>query len=293
MNMKTPVAKTPVTIIGLGPMGRAMATAYLNNGHPVTVWNRTASRADDLVARGAVLAASPAEALAAGDITILSLTDYTAMYAILDGAGEALAGRVLVNLSSDSPMASREAARWLADRGADMLTGGVMVPEYAVGTEGAYVFYSGSAELMDAHRDTLAVIGRPDYRGADPGLAQLWYQAMLDVFLTSLSAFAHASALLASAGVKAAESVPYQRENLDLVKLLLDESAKAIDSEDFADHGANVRMMGATADHIVQTSREVGADEVLPKAVRSHYHRAIEAGHAASAWTSLYTVMRG
>jgi 3-hydroxyisobutyrate dehydrogenase-like beta-hydroxyacid dehydrogenase len=61
-----------VTIIGLGPMGQAMARAFLAAGHPVTVWNRTASRADALVAEGAPRAATPAEALAASRLVILS-----------------------------------------------------------------------------------------------------------------------------------------------------------------------------------------------------------------------------
>ncbi|MER7083976.1 NAD(P)-binding domain-containing protein, partial [Saccharopolyspora kobensis] len=40
--------KQPVTLIGLGPMGQAMVKVLLDAGHPVTVWNRTASRADDV-----------------------------------------------------------------------------------------------------------------------------------------------------------------------------------------------------------------------------------------------------
>lgn len=281
-----------VTVIGLGPMGRAMANAYLDKGYTVTVWNRTASRAGDLVARGATLAATPAEAVAAGGPIILSLTDYAAMYAILDGAGDALAGRVVVNLSSDSPAATREAGRWLADRGAELLTGGVMVPEYMVATDASFVFYSGPRAIMDAHHETLDVIGRPHYKGEDHGLAQLWYQALLDVFLTGLSSFAHAAALLASGGVRAGELVPYARENLDLVKALLEDSAKAIDGGDHADRGANVTMMGATADHIVAASRDAGIELGLPRAVQSHYRRAIEAGHARDSWTSLYEVIR-
>jgi 3-hydroxyisobutyrate dehydrogenase-like beta-hydroxyacid dehydrogenase len=44
-------------MIGLGPMGQAMVRRFLATGHRVTVWNRTASRADELVAEGAVRAA--------------------------------------------------------------------------------------------------------------------------------------------------------------------------------------------------------------------------------------------
>ena len=69
---------TPVTVIGLGPMGRAMAGALLAAGHPVTVWNRTAARAEPVVAADAVLAPTPSDALRAGPLVILSLTDYRA-----------------------------------------------------------------------------------------------------------------------------------------------------------------------------------------------------------------------
>jgi 3-hydroxyisobutyrate dehydrogenase-like beta-hydroxyacid dehydrogenase len=66
----------PVTVIGLGPMGRAMVTTLMKAGHPVTVWNRTPSRAAELVRAGAALAPTPSDAVKASKLVILSLTDY-------------------------------------------------------------------------------------------------------------------------------------------------------------------------------------------------------------------------
>ncbi|MFD4180592.1 NAD(P)-dependent oxidoreductase [Rhodococcus sp. NPDC058514] len=285
-------ANTPVTVIGLGPMGRAMVGAFLDGGHQVTVWNRTASRADELVSRGAKRAETPTEAVLASDLVILSLTHYGAMYDVLDTVGDALAGRVVVNLSSDTPEATREASRWLADRGADLLVGGVMVPAPMVGGDGAYVFYSGAESTMDAHRQSLSAIGRPDYRGEDPALAQLWYQAQLDVFLTALSSFAHAAALVGSAGVSATEFFPYAAETFTLAVSMLEESAERFDAGDHRDEGANVTMMGATADHIVGASRDAGIDVELPQAIQAHYARAIADGHGRDSWTSLFETIR-
>lgn len=282
----------PVTVIGLGPMGHAMAGTYLKQGHAVTVWNRTASRADDLVAAGATRTSTAAEAVGASELVILSLTDYQAMYDILDTVGDELSGRVIVNLSSDTPDKTRRAGRWLADRGAQLITGGVMVPAVMVGSEHSYVFYSGPEQVVAAHSKTLAVIGRPDYRGEDLGLAQLWYQAQLDIFLTGLSSFAHASAMLASAGVTAKEEVSYARENFELVIQFLEQSAAAIDSGVHTDNGANVTMMSASADHIVGASREAGIDLDLPNAVAAHYRQALAAGHGRDSWTSLFEVIK-
>ena len=281
-----------VTVIGLGPMGQAMVHVFLDHGCPVTVWNRTASRADDVVARGATLAVTPAAAVAASELVILSLTDYQAMYDILGDVGDVLDGRVLVNLSSDTPERTRQAAAWAAAKGASLIAGGIMVPAPVVGHDGAYVFYSGSRTAFEAHQPALRLIGRPDFVGDDPGLAQLFYQAQLDIFLTSLSAFLHAAALVASAGVSAKEFLPWAVSNFDSLSSYLPEAAQAIDDGAHPGALATAAMMGATADHIVGASRAVGIDVELPQAVQSHYARAIAAGHGQDGWTSLYEVIK-
>ena len=145
-------------------------------GHPVTVWNRTPPGRTPWSPTGATRAATPADAVAAADLVILSLTDYQAMDDILGPVGDPigpLAGKVLVNLSSDTPDRTRAAATWAAEHGARLLTGGVMVPAAMVGAEAAYVYYSGPEDVFRAHEPVLRLIGEPRYVGADPGLAQL------------------------------------------------------------------------------------------------------------------------
>jgi 3-hydroxyisobutyrate dehydrogenase-like beta-hydroxyacid dehydrogenase len=292
--MTTHTSRPPVAVIGLGPMGQAMARALMAGGHPVTVWNRTPSRADGLVADGATRADSPAAAVAASDLAILSLTDYQAMDDILRPVGPGLAGHTIVNLSSDTPERTRRAAAWAAGLGARFLTGGVMVPAPMVGTEAAYVYYSGPRSLVDRHAATLELIGAPRYVGEDPGLAQLWYQAQLDVFLTALSGLLHATALAGSEGVTAAEFLPEALQTLADIPAMLggEDTARNLDSGVHPGDLSTATMMGATADHIVGASEAAGIDVELPRAIRSHYGRAIAAGHGRDGWTSLIEVIK-
>ncbi|MBT1184576.1 NAD(P)-dependent oxidoreductase [Streptomyces sp. CJ_13] len=286
-----------VTVIGLGPMGRAMTRALLAAGHPVTVWNRTAGRAAGVVTDGATLAATPGEAVEASDLVILSLTDYRAMYDVLGGATGSLAGRTLVNLSSDTPDRTREAAAWAAGHGAAFLTGGVMVPAPMVGTEAAHVYYSGRGEAMERHLTALALLGTPRYLGEDPGLAQMMYQAQLTVFLTTLSALMHATAMLGTAGMKAGEALPELLSSADAIGAILrageQHPGTALDAGEHPGDLSTVTMMGATADHIVETSTALGLDLALPQAVRGHYRRAIEDGHGGDNWTRIIDGIRG
>ncbi|MFF6805609.1 NAD(P)-binding domain-containing protein [Streptomyces sp. NPDC012616] len=285
-----------VTVIGLGPMGQAMTRTLLAAGHPVTVWNRTAGRADGVVADGARLATTPAEAVEASDLVILSLTDYRAMYDVLDGATASLAGRTLVNLSSDTPDRTRRAAAWAAGHHAAFLTGGVMVPAPMVGTDAASVFYSGAGEVMERHGAALAPLGTARYLGADPGLAQMMYQAQLAVFLTTLSALMHATAMLGTAGMKAAEALPELLSFTDTIGAILRAGeatpGTALDAGEHPGDLSTVTMMGATSDHIVETSTSLGLDLALPLAVQAHYRRAIDDGHGGDNWTRIIDAIR-
>ncbi|WP_405659636.1 NAD(P)-binding domain-containing protein [Streptomyces sp. NBC_01166] len=285
-----------VTVIGLGPMGRAMTRTLLATGRPVTVWNRTPGRADGVVADGATRAATPREALDASALVILSLTDYRAMYDILGDATGSLAGRTLVNLSSDTPDRTREAAAWAAGHGAAFLTGGVMTPAPMVGTEASYVYYSGPGEVMERHRAALAPLGAPRYLGDDPGLAQMMYQAQLAVFLTTLSALMHATAMLGTAGMKAEESLPELLAAAgtigDIMSAGEERPGAALDAGEHPGHLSTVTMMGATADHIVETSTSLGLDLALPLAVQAHYRHAVEDGHGSDNWTRIIDRIR-
>jgi 3-hydroxyisobutyrate dehydrogenase-like beta-hydroxyacid dehydrogenase len=286
-----------VTVIGLGPMGQAMTRTLLTAGHPVTVWNRTARRAEGVVADGATLAATPGEAVEASGLVILSLTDYQAMYDILGSATGSLAGRTLVNLSSDTPDRTREAATWAAGHGAHFLTGGVMVPAPMVGTEASYIYYSGREQVMESHRAALAPLGTPKYLGEDPGLAQMMYQAQLAVFLTTLSALMHATAMLGTAGLKASEALPELLSFTDSIGDILrageGQPGAALDAGEHPGDLSTVTMMGATSDHIVETSASLGLDLALPLAVQAHYRHAIEHGHGGDNWTRIIDSIRG
>jgi 3-hydroxyisobutyrate dehydrogenase-like beta-hydroxyacid dehydrogenase len=267
-----------------------MAHALLRAGHEVTVWNRTPRRAEDVVAAGAVLAATPAEAVSASDATILSLTDYQAMWDVLGDATDALRGRTLVNLSSDTPDKAREAAAWATRHSARFVAGGVMVPAPMIGTEPAYIYFSADEEQFTAHRDTLAALGDLRYLGEDPGRALLMYQANLDVFMTALAGIAHATAMVGTAGITATQFLPEAMELFRAIPVMIapdgiDVLGANVDADDHPGAGASNVMMSATADHILGTSVAVGIDQSLPRAVQRLYRLAVDAGFGDDGWT--------
>src|SRR6195952_4011794 len=110
-----------VAFIGLGRMGHGMAGRYLGSGFTVAVWNRSKAKADDLVARGARWANSPADAAAGADAVVTMVADDGASRAVWlgkDGAAEtAKAGTLAIECSTVSYQHALELGRDLRARG--------------------------------------------------------------------------------------------------------------------------------------------------------------------------------
>ncbi|MFC7645825.1 NAD(P)-binding domain-containing protein [Streptosporangium lutulentum] len=160
-----------VTVIGLGSMGSALATALLDRGHPTTVWNRTAHRAEALAARGARPAADPGEAVTASPLIVACVLDYEALHGVLEPVGGSLEGRTLVNLTSGSPEQARETAAWallvrrrLSRRRRHDDSPGCR----QTGDDVPLQRFTRSLRRPPPHPGR---VGRPLHLGADPGLA--------------------------------------------------------------------------------------------------------------------------
>src|SRR5215208_7204792 len=75
-----------VALLGLGRMGHPFAARLLAAGFPLTVWNRTAARAADLVAAGARGARTPADAVYDAEVVVTMLADPPALRSVLAAA---------------------------------------------------------------------------------------------------------------------------------------------------------------------------------------------------------------
>ncbi|MDQ3952414.1 MAG: NAD(P)-dependent oxidoreductase [Actinomycetota bacterium] len=159
---------TTIAVVGLGAMGRRIARRLLDAGHELHVWNRTPEKAEELVAAGAVAAASPAGAAAPAEVVITMVADPDALAAVTEGpegvAAGATAGTVVLEMSTVGPRAV-ERLRSVLPEDVTLLDAPVLGSLSEVEDATLRVFVGGDRPAFDRVRPVLESFGSPLHAG--------------------------------------------------------------------------------------------------------------------------------
>jgi 3-hydroxyisobutyrate dehydrogenase-like beta-hydroxyacid dehydrogenase len=292
-----------VTVIGLGAMGSALARVLAGRGHVVTVWNRSGLGGG----RGAGLreaaaggpdggasvrvAATPAEAVTAGPLALMCVTDYPAAEQILDAPGvvEALSGRTLVQLSNGSEAQVRAQLKRVRGAGGRVLSGGIMAYPRHIGAAETVVLYAGDAAAFEEHRATLAdLAGGQRFLGDDPAVQNAVYDAAFGFYFAALCGFLENAALVADRGVAVSELAAVMP---GMTALLLDhlvDAARRIESGDYAGDQAStdVHLDGALRRREAFAAR--GLQSLMADGYAAYCRRVHDAGDGGEDIAAIY-----
>lgn len=283
---------TTISVLGLGAMGSALAKAFVDNGHPTIVWNRTEAKADAL--RGTTKATTIRRAVEASDTVVLCVVTNDVVHAILDEADDAITGKTIVNLTNGTPNQARDLAARVTKQGAEYLDGGIMAVPPMIGTQAAYVLYSGPRQVFDQLQPTLRSLGGTKYVGADAGLAALYDLALLTGMYGQTIGQVQALALVRSEGV---DAEGFMRDLLDpwmkAMGAFGTEFAQAVDK---GVHTENVvsplGMQSAAFGNLVDAADEQGVSADLFKPLQALLARAVDEGHADANLSALVDLLR-
>ncbi|QUH02098.1 NAD(P)-dependent oxidoreductase [Saccharopolyspora erythraea] len=285
--------RTPVTVIGLGSMGRALAAAFIAAGHSTTVWNRTPAKAAALVAKGAVQAGSVGTAVEASPLVITCLTTFEDTRTALEPAAAALSGRALVTLNSGSPADARAMADWATGRGARFLAGAVKNVPAAVGAPDTLLYYGGDKTVFDEYETALKALGGDTvHLGDETDLAALYEMAVGAMLLPALVGFFQGAAAVQARGLEAGSMVRFAGKWLDMIKSLLPVYAEEIDSGDYTDDASSVNLFLAGVAHDRDLTEETNVDTAWLAPLHELLKRAAAVGHGDHSVSALTEVLR-
>jgi 3-hydroxyisobutyrate dehydrogenase len=285
---------TRVALVGLGNMGRAIGERVLDAGYRLHVFNRTPGRDAELVDRGASPLGSPAEALGAADVCLVSLADDDAVEEVAFGPqglfADAPRGKVLVDMSTISVDESRRVADAADDAGVDYLRAPLSGNPGAVRAGTAAVFVSGPAEVERRVEPLLSSIA-PTVRYVGEGEAARVMKLVLQIFIGGTAE------LLAEGLVLGEAAGVGRKELLDVVgasvvgSTFVGYKGEALLRDDYS-ATFTTAMMEKDVELVLDLAREVGVDLPFTRQLGSLLQETSEQGHADDDFMSLLLLLQ-
>ena len=284
-----------VSVLGLGSMGITIARLYLEQGWKVTVWNRTAEKADALIAKGAVLARSAAEAVRAARVAVMCVYDYRAAEAILamDGVAAAMDGRLLVQLTTGSPRDALAAEAWARRHGAAYLEGAIQAAPDQMGQPDTPILVSGAqAAFREAEPLLRALAGGIVYLGEKASAAAAMDLATLSTIYGTLLGFMHGARITEHEGFDVAEYGRIVAGIMPTFAAFLQHEGAVIQSGDFTISQSPMRISVEATQRILQTAQEAGINTEFPGFAAGLFRRADAAGLGGEEIAALIKLLR-
>jgi 3-hydroxyisobutyrate dehydrogenase-like beta-hydroxyacid dehydrogenase len=281
-----------ISVIGLGAMGSALAHTLLQNGYSVTVWNRTAEKAEPLVSAGATAAGSAAEAVAASPATITCIASHDKTIALLESFAASLRGKTIIELSTGGATEAEALAKLLSENGAAWLIGIINAYPTAIGKSETVLTMVGAADVWETWKAAINTLGGGSTRvGAEAGMLAALFAALLTTRQGFMFGMIYGGLVCKKAGIPLdtfARQVPV---SLGVLPSYHKYFADTVPVGNFDNPPATMTTYAAALDDALSTFKAVGAPAELPQLFSDLAHKGMDAGQSDKALTALVELL--
>jgi 3-hydroxyisobutyrate dehydrogenase-like beta-hydroxyacid dehydrogenase len=283
---------TDISVIGLGAMGSALAATLLANGYTVTVWNRSAAKAEPLLAAGASLAESAGSAVAASPATITCITSHQQTIELLQGLGTTLDGKTIIELSTGGAEEAKELAAMLSQNGASWLIGIINAYPTAIGKAETVLTIVGEPEIWQSWQQAITALGGSSrHVGTEAGMLAALFAALFTTRQGFMFGMIYGGLVCKQAGIPLdvfAEQIPV---SLGVLPSYYQYFADTVPAGNFDNPPASMATYAAALDDALSTFKATGAAAELPQLFSDLAHQGVDAGLEDKALTALVELL--
>jgi 3-hydroxyisobutyrate dehydrogenase-like beta-hydroxyacid dehydrogenase len=278
-----------VAFLGLGIMGRPMASNLVKAGHEVAVWNRTPGKNVE----GARTASSPADAARDAEVIWMCVADTQAVESVLfgsQGVHESLiSGQIIVDSSTISPSATRRFAERVGANGVQYVDA-PMTGSKAAAESGTLIFIVGGEEsVIERLKTVFAATGKKIFRMGETGKGQSAKLAMNLQIALIYEGFAEGLTLATKLGVDAATLIPLIEASM-VRSGVVEYKAPFVLKRDFTPNFP-LRLMRKDLRLALDAAREVRVKLPGLETVEEIYEMATEDGHENLDYAATLTLL--
>ena len=281
-----------VGVIGTGLMGKPMAHNLLRGGFKVVVWNRTASKVDELVAAGAIAAPTPKALAEQCDVVITMLIDWPTTHAAIFGPNGVLEGirpgSLFVDMGTTSPAHARELAEAFAKKNVEALDAPVSGGERGAIEGTLAIMAGGSQAAFERAKPIFAAMGKSQVRIGDAGGGQTAKMCNQLIVASTVELMAEAFALATALGVDPS-TVREAMLGGSAGSKLLEMAGPKMLARNYVPGGPMKTHM-KDRENILEACERLGLDLPAAKAAFERVKMVVDAGGADLDHTALYSL---
>ncbi len=280
-----------IGFVGLGAMGLPMAANLLAAGYHLTVYNRTASKAEPLIAKGARRADRAGDVAHPGGIVVSMLADDASVKALVTGE-DALAERIApdgihISMSTVSPATTRELAAYHAMRGSVMVAAPVFGRPNAAHAKQLRICVSGPADARVKVRPIIEAMGQEVFDfGDNPGASNVVKLAGNFMIAAALEAMGEAVAMMRKNGVDPAAALEMLARTI-FAAPVYQGYGPAIAHGRFTPAGFRLPLGLKDIELVLQTAGAANAPMPVASLLRDRFISAIARGRADLDWSAI------
>jgi 3-hydroxyisobutyrate dehydrogenase-like beta-hydroxyacid dehydrogenase len=282
-----------VSVIGLGVMGTELARVLIENGYDVTVWNRTPEKAVPHVKAGAALAKTATEAIRASEATITCIRTHSDTRALLEADPTVLTGKTIIELSSGDASEAASLMALIESQGAQCLIGMIATFPSGIGHADSAIVTIGVEDVWNDCAPILKTLaGKSAYIGTSPKALAAIYASLFLPRQGFMFGMIYGALICEKAGVSMDAYVEQLPLTIKIVQDYYDVFAASVPSGDFSNPPASLGTYYAAFQDTLNTCRDLGTPEDLPRLLHDLVKRGIDAGLADEQITALTKVLR-
>jgi 3-hydroxyisobutyrate dehydrogenase-like beta-hydroxyacid dehydrogenase len=281
-----------VSVIGLGAMGSTLAHTLLQNGYSVTVWNRTAEKAEPLVSAGATAAGSAMEAVAASPATITCIASHDQTIALLDRFADSLRGKTIIELSTGGATEAKALAKLLSENGAAWLIGIINAYPTAIGKSETVLTMVGARDVWETWKPVINTLGGSStHVGAEAGMVAALFAALFTTRQGFMFGMIYGGLVCQKAGIPLDTFAGQVPVSLGMLPSYHEYFADTVPARNFDNPPATMATYAAALDDALSTFKAVGAPAELPQLFSDLAHKGLDAGLSGKALTALVELL--
>lgn len=277
-----------MTILGCGDMGSALGFRLLEKNIPVTVWNRSMNKTEDLVKAGATAQMDVRSAIQYSNIVLMILTTGEVCQNVLNQAATAVNGRTVINMSSIMPEESKSLAAIVTEAGGQYLEAPVSGTPVHIKRGVLSILCAGDAiDIFDATSDFLSNFGTPKWIGS-LGQACAMKMAINSYMAIQVAGFAFSTAVCRHAGLAADTFMETIKERGQFHSPHLEFIGPSMFTRHYEPAMFKVELMLKDVNQGVLLAEEQGVDTGLLRAVGEIASRLVNNGKGYQNYSVLY-----